>query len=251
MTDLRPDLQQVGYVYEVFASIQGEGLYTGQRQTFVRFAGCNLTCDYCDTPSSRERRPAVYRIEKSPGSGVFYEVPNPTTPKALAAACKLLASKVVSVTGGEPLYQPEFAAALASELKADGFRVYLETNGTLREGLESVLRSVDVLAMDIKLPSAAGCQCWEDHAHFLAAAQASEVETFVKAVVSSTTGEGEISHAARIVSTVDRRIPMVIQPMTGGERIAAKTLMRLQDAALAELDDVRVIPQCHKMLEVL
>ena len=41
------------YLSEVFSSIQGEGLYVGDRHLFVRFAGCNLNCQYCDTPDSR------------------------------------------------------------------------------------------------------------------------------------------------------------------------------------------------------
>ena len=41
-------------IIEVFSSIQGEGLLIGRRQIFVRFAGCNLNCNYCDTPESRK-----------------------------------------------------------------------------------------------------------------------------------------------------------------------------------------------------
>lgn len=41
------------YVSEVFSSIQGEGKLLGRRQIFVRFSGCNLNCNYCDTPLSR------------------------------------------------------------------------------------------------------------------------------------------------------------------------------------------------------
>ncbi|MEM4195978.1 MAG: 7-carboxy-7-deazaguanine synthase QueE, partial [Methanothermobacter sp.] len=41
-------------IMEVFSSIQGEGLLLGKRQIFIRFAGCNLNCSYCDTPESRD-----------------------------------------------------------------------------------------------------------------------------------------------------------------------------------------------------
>ncbi|MDF1532664.1 MAG: 7-carboxy-7-deazaguanine synthase QueE, partial [ANME-2 cluster archaeon] len=42
------------FLGEIFNSIQGEGIFTGMRQVFVRFQGCPLHCDYCDTPQSRK-----------------------------------------------------------------------------------------------------------------------------------------------------------------------------------------------------
>ena len=44
-----------GYLSEIFVSFQGEGAHVGYRHLFVRLAGCNLRCRYCDTPDSRER----------------------------------------------------------------------------------------------------------------------------------------------------------------------------------------------------
>ncbi|PLX95348.1 MAG: 7-carboxy-7-deazaguanine synthase QueE, partial [Desulfuromonas sp.] len=59
---------------ELFSSIQGEGVFLGERQAFLRLAGCNLDCAYCDTPFV----PTSHcRVEETPGSGVFYDLPNP------------------------------------------------------------------------------------------------------------------------------------------------------------------------------
>ena len=55
-----------GYLSEVFVSFQGEGAHIGRRHLFVRLAGCNLRCSYCDTPDSLERTTA-YTVYASGG----------------------------------------------------------------------------------------------------------------------------------------------------------------------------------------
>ena len=64
------------FISEMFSGIQGEGPYVGVRQVFVRLAGCDLRCHWCDTPASLVRRGAG-RYETSPGSREFTERPNP------------------------------------------------------------------------------------------------------------------------------------------------------------------------------
>lgn len=239
-----------GCVHEVFASIQGEGLYCGQRQTFVRLAGCNLTCGYCDTPQSRIPDPPFCRVQTAPGSAAFEDLPNPIYSKTVISACRMLGSEVVSITGGEPLMQPEFAAQLMRGLQDAGFSTYLETNGALYEALPAVVRYADVIAMDIKLPSASGiADLWDAHAHFLETASFTEV--FVKTVVCAQTTGDEIRRCVDLIAEVDSRITLVIQPATGLDPISNDLLFSLQDLALERLVDVRVIPQCHKIMGVL
>jgi 7-carboxy-7-deazaguanine synthase len=239
----------LGWITEIFASIQGEGLYCGQRQTFVRMAGCNLSCDYCDTTWSREPRPPVCRIETTPGAGDFEEVQNPLTLEQVTAACKRLGSEYVALTGGEPLLQIDFVHRLARALDHSGHWVYLETNGTLCDELLSVLGHVDVIAMDMKLPSATlSRELWETHSVFLGVASA--VDVFVKAVVTADTTEDDLRRCAGLISDIDVGIPLVIQPRNGADRVSGDLLMRMQDVASESLLDVRVIPQCHKLLAV-
>ena len=242
--------QPLGWVHEIFTSIQGEGLYCGQRQTFARLAGCNLSCDYCDTASSREPRPSVGRVEHQPGSGRFEEFANPIAVDDVVSLCGTLGASVVSLTGGEPLAQPDFLAALAPALKLSGFTVYLETNGTLHEELARVISFIDVVAMDIKLPGASGqLDLWEAHWAFLRVAR--ETEVFVKVVVDNETSDKEIRRCSELIAGVSARTPLVIQPVSGERSPSGHALMRMQSLALETLRDVRVIPQCHKALELL
>ena len=46
-------------IIEIFSSFQGEGLLIGERQIFVRFAGCNLNCNYCDTNDSKSEKSGI------------------------------------------------------------------------------------------------------------------------------------------------------------------------------------------------
>lgn len=237
-----------GWICEIFASIQGEGIYCGQRQTFIRLAGCNLSCDYCDTAGSHDPRPASTRVELAGGNQKFDELPNPVDVETVIAACHKLESKVIALTGGEPLMQAAFLARLMPELKCAGMITYLETNGTLPQALELVVEHTDITAMDIKLPSAGGMPgLWDDHAKFLKVAAQKEV--FVKVVVVPVTPNEEIHRCAQLIASVDRNIPFVIQPVSGAS-FGATSLMHMQEIALNVLDDVRVIPQCHKMLDL-
>ena len=235
-------MSREAWIHEVFASLQGEGIYCGQSHTFVRFAGCNLACAYCDTPQSREPKPASCRISGSESTS------NPISVDEVVAQCRRLGRRTVALTGGEPLLQVSFLADLMPALRGAGLLNYLETNGTLYEDLARVAKHADCIAMDVKLPSATGQgEQWDAHARFLEIASSKEV--FVKAVVTASAPDDEVRRCAELIGGVDRRIALVLQPAAGnlptGDRLS-----ELQSIALELLDDVRVIPQCHKLLGV-
>ena len=125
-------------VAELYRSIQGEGRHVGLPMTFVRFAGCNLDCCYCDSRHARD-------------AGA------PMTPAEILKACLAAPWRRVQLTGGEPALQPELPALCGMLLDA-GFEVILETNGTV--DLAPIPRGV-VKVMDIKTPGsgAAGDGC--------------------------------------------------------------------------------------------
>ena len=242
---------------EVFASIQGEGSWVGQRHIFVRFIGCDLRCAYCDTPDAVKSVPGTVvrdcRAQISPGSLDRQPIPNPITPEQLFSfCCRLripgLSRPVLSLTGGEPLLHTPFLKEwLPSERKTS--RIYLETSGVHFAEMRALAGLIDVVSMDIKLPSATGQKAhWDEHRKFLSATEG--VERFVKAVVTGSTVPEEILIAARLVAEQDRTVPFIIQPANGPMSPEAGSLILFQDIALEILEDVRVIPQVHKMLQL-
>ncbi|MDH7601046.1 MAG: 7-carboxy-7-deazaguanine synthase QueE [Armatimonadota bacterium] len=240
----------VGWIHEVFSSIQGEGIFCGQRHVFVRFAGCNLSCSYCDTPGARLQNPSACRVVPGADSCSCLSLHNPVDADGLFEHCRNLVGRAVCLTGGEPLMQAEFCAALARRFRQEGHVIHLETNGTLAEALPSLNGLVDVIAMDMKIPSTSGCELWQTHELFLTRALETKAFVFVKAIVDARTEESEILQCADIIASKNRRLPLVIQPVNGKKSVPGEHLLRLQEAALRLVDDVRVIPQCHKVLEL-
>ena len=134
---------------EIFSSFQGEGLYVGQPTIFVRFGGCDLRCGWCDSPETWMARPDC-RIETEGGSQRFRTIENPVGVDEALAAVMALGPRpggIVSLTGGEPLLQPDGVSALARRLRENGLKVHLETHGLAVEALDSVVERCDVVAM--------------------------------------------------------------------------------------------------------
>lgn len=130
-------------VIETFASIQGESTHAGRRCFFIRLAGCNLRCTYCDTAYAWE-------------GGSMQDIAG-LTDIAVASGCE-----VVEVTGGEPLIHPETPALLQALLDA-GMEVLLETNGSV--SIENVPAQVRKI-VDCKTPGSGMAEknCWENFA---------------------------------------------------------------------------------------
>lgn len=244
----------VGYVSEVFVSFQGEGAHAGERHLFVRLAGCNIRCRYCDTPDSLERTQSCV-LEA--GQATEERLANPL---AVADLWHRLAAVVereapidaIAVTGGEPLVQADFLAQLLADGAPGGLPVLLETNGMLPIQLAKVVDRIDVVSMDIKPPSNTGERpFWDEHERFLAVARGREV--YVKVLVDDTTDVAEVGRAARLVAAGDPSARLFLQPITrpdGRVAIGPEALADLFKEARRHVLQVRVLPQTHKMMRI-
>lgn len=101
-------------ISEIFYSLQGEGELTGVPSVFVRTSGCNLRCNWCDTPY------ASWNPEGTPQS----------VAEIVAAVQTHAAAKHVVLTGGEPMIAPEIHE-LAYQLKELGYHLTIETAATV------------------------------------------------------------------------------------------------------------------------
>jgi organic radical activating enzyme len=261
-----------GYLSEMFCSLQGEGLFVGERQIFVRTAGCVATCSWCDTVYSKVQTPRFVIHSNAHGEPKPWRANPVALDDVLHDVVEFARANApvstVSVTGGEPLEQPQFVSALARGLRAKGFRVYLETAGLHPQALRAMIDHVDVIAADVKLPSATGVAHWDTHREFLRAACGSAFDParrdarvlFVKVIVDLKATLSEIERAADLVAAASPKIPFVIQPESEtlfgarATREQKRALLALIDegarAASLRLDLVRVIPQTHKVLHI-
>ncbi|MBD3425781.1 MAG: radical SAM protein [Candidatus Omnitrophica bacterium] len=183
-------------ISEIFLSYQGEGPLAGSRQLFVRFYGCNLDCSFCDTQlesyKSFTRESLLSKILD------FEDDYNE-----------------LALTGGEPLLHVDFLKEFLPVYKKHrSHRIYLETNGTLSDELAGVIDHVDIVAMDIKLPSSSGSGEKIFAAHGKFAGGVKDKELIVKAVVTDTTTMDDIKRMGEIIKLSAAGCKTVLQPVT-------------------------------------
>ena len=224
-------------VSEAFQSIQGEGKYLGAKQVFIRFFECNMHCAWCDTPQS---------IGDTEGN--FDEYTSDELWRKISALWSGCHS--VSFTGGEPLIQKDFIKKFLPRLKAAWVTSYLETNGIFYEELAELIEDIDIIAMDLKLPSSTKCRSfWEEHEAFLKIARKKEV--FTKTVISNDTTREDVLRSVDMVARIDPEITYILQPnyFDHEKGVVGKCLEYQKDCS-NHLKNVRIIPQMHKYLKL-
>lgn len=119
-------------VNEIFSSIDGEGIRAGELATFIRLAGCNLRCNYCDTK---------YALAQDSGKEM--------TVSEILEKVNEFNVKNITLTGGEPLIHKDIEKLIYKLIK-NGYKVNIETNGSV--DIEKFLNKC-LITMDYKCPS--------------------------------------------------------------------------------------------------
>jgi 7-carboxy-7-deazaguanine synthase len=173
-------------VCETFYSILGESTFQGQPAFFIRLTGCNLRCRYCDTPYA-------------------YEQGEQVSTAALVNSARSCPSRLVLVTGGEPLLQAE-TRPLLSRLAEAGLTVLLETNGSRPiSGIDARVHRI----LDVKCPGSGMAEhnLWDNLKVLIPRDE-------IKFVVSDHT---DFAWALQIIGEYNLvgRLPVLISPVFG------------------------------------
>ncbi|MBM3244894.1 MAG: 7-carboxy-7-deazaguanine synthase QueE [Candidatus Omnitrophica bacterium] len=220
-----------GRISEVFDSVQGEGIFLGEKQLFVRFHGCNLNCSFCDTKQDNFKEYQAHELLEEIKS--YHDDYHS-----------------ISFTGGEPLLQKDFLKELLFYTSCYGFKNYLETNGTLVDELEEVIDLVDFVAMDLKFPTSI-CQdkpLWQEHHDFLKVASRKQV--FLKSVICRSTKVEDLEISLDLIKKINKAAILVLQPNYYEEDILTDKLEKFKKICLNNQVAACVIPQMHKVVGV-
>lgn len=214
-------------VKEIFSSIQGEGPYIGYKQLFIRFCGCNLNCNYCDTDFDRSDSTEYTSSELLKLVNGYKDIHS------------------ISLTGGEPLLWAEF---LNDFLPLTDKKIYLETNATLYNEFAKIKEYVDIVACDIKLKSATGRDTFKLHEKFFE--ECKGIETFAKIVFNQNITDEEIYHCCELGKKYG--IELILQPEMINDclSISSEASALVLDKFLCNYKSVRLIPQVHKFLQL-
>lgn len=211
-------------VVEIFKSIEGEGLRAGFPCVFVRFAGCNLHCSYCDTPYAQNFDDATMK-------GI--------SPEEIVQKIEELNNEcyLVTLTGGEPLLQDEEEMLQLLEiLNSKGYQINIETNGSI--DISPYMQSSKVMfTVDKKSMS-----CGEYFSMFHKNYEMLRKYDVIKFVVSN---KNDLYDMWNFMTEVDTEASVFVSPVFG--EIEPKEIVEFM-LNYPELADVRIQLQLHKFI---
>ena len=230
-------------LFEIFTSLEGEGILYGTKTLFVRLAGCPFTCFYCDTKESLPM-----------DSGQEYEIND---------ACSLIEKNLVdktykvNFTGGDPLVQAEAVAEMAKFIQSKKIPTYLESSCFDAKKFVKVLPFIDYVKIELKtkdsdfVDSKHYSTLIENALECLKQSIVAKKPTYIKIVVSSKTELDTFSDLVdKIFKTVGTRDlkGFIIQPTYGVAEPTLQKLLSFYDATYSHYPEVRVVPQLHKLI---
>lgn len=206
-------------VVEIFDSIDGEGKRTGELTTFIRLAGCNLRCSYCDTPYGLDFKQGI-----------------PMKMSEIVNKCIEYSNKNITLTGGEPLARI-FIMDLIGKLSTVGFEVNIETNGSIPLYDNFRLKNV-FYTMDYKCPSS-GVENKMDLENLLYL----DKDDVLKFVVGS---EEDLDTTWKILDEYQPKAQVYISPVFG--KIKPVEIVDYMKEHKQSFKDARVQVQLHKII---
>lgn len=219
---------------ELFHSIQGEGSRTGEPATFIRFAGCNLRCVWCDTSYSWSKE-GVRAAQATP----------------IDAIAEQVRERAVVLTGGEPMLHRKRLPQLIAALRERGVQhVTVETNATIFD--ETLIPLVDLWSLSPKLRGS-GEQAQPDTIRQFVTAAPGRVQ--LKFVVVEEGDLDDLWQLLGAVGTGHVPTPVLLQP-DGTRADYDAALRELADRVLADDEAfdgvprrslVRVMAQVHRV----
>ncbi|MDH3611584.1 MAG: 7-carboxy-7-deazaguanine synthase QueE [Nitrosopumilus sp.] len=230
-------------LFEIFTSVEGEGILYGTKTLFVRLAGCPFTCFYCDT---KESLPL--------DSGKEYDIQEAS--RLIESNLKKQTYKV-NFTGGDPLIQHEAVAELAKFVQSKKIPTYLESSCFDVDKFNHVLPFMDIIKIEFKTKDSE----FVDSKHYerlienalncLKSSVLTKKTTYIKVVVSSKTELNEFTNLVKnIFNSVSKNQidGFIIQPTYGIAEPSLELLLSLYDIVYPYYNDVKVVPQLHKFI---
>ena len=227
-------------IIEIFSSFQGEGLLIGERQIFVRFAGCNLDCNYCDTKNS---------IDSTKGKLMTPDEVTSKITSLITPDCK-----TISFTGGEPSLYSDFINEVSKNFN---LKIMLETNGTLPDKIIAIDK-LDIVSLDIKLKEHFNgdfnSNIFLNEIKSLNLLITKSINVYCKVVILPSMN---IKSFEEVIKKISKDIPnkndikIIIQPSSPLEewRNINSRLFEFSEVA-GKYFNVLVIPQIHKILDI-
>ncbi|HET6516925.1 MAG TPA: 7-carboxy-7-deazaguanine synthase QueE [Nitrosopumilaceae archaeon] len=231
-------------LFEIFTSIEGEGILYGTKTLFVRLAGCPFTCFYCDTTDALPL-----------DSGNEYTIED---------ACKLIEKELeentykVNFTGGDPLIQYEAVAKMAKHIQSLKIPTYLESACFDSKKFNHVLPYIDLMKIEFKTEDSK----FTDSKHYpnyienvlecLKSSISAKKKTYIKIVVSSKT---ILESFKKLINEIFKTISkddlsgFIIQPTSGFSEPSLQNLLKFYDVVYPHYHQVRIIPQLQKIID--